>query len=258
MWRLFGASTAGTSHRRKGIPCQDAHQIVSLPGGGFAAAAADGAGSAKHAERGSRIAVESAVAFLAKGIESPNRLDEASGRELLQGALEKARAVIAAECRASDSEPALQVSDLATTLLLCFATGSTVGACQVGDGAIVELEDGGVVHALTKPVRSEYLNETTFVTSDHFLASASYAVKEGHNIQGLILFTDGIQSLAMRLSDDAPFAPFFQNIHSYACGPNANAETLTAFLDSERVCERTDDDKTIVVAVRQPQTDSRS
>ena len=78
-------------------------------------------------------------------------------------------------------------------------------------------------------------------------------MKEVHDTQSLTIFTDGIQSLAMRLSDDEPFAPFFQNIHAYACSPKANSDALKAFLDSERVCERTDDDKTIVVAVRQPE-----
>jgi hypothetical protein len=249
-WRLLAASTAGTSHLRRGIPCQDAHQVLSLANGGFVAAAADGAGSAKHSDRGSRIAVECAVAYLADAVGSASCLDEDSCRRLLQNALEKVRSDIAAACVSPlDSGEASRSSDFATTLLMCFAAGSTLAACQVGDGAIVELENG-VVRALTLPVRGEYLNETTFVTSEDFMASASFAVKEVHDTQSLTIFTDGIQSLAMRLSDDAPFAPFFQNIHAYACSPKANSDALKAFLDSERVCERTDDDKTIVVAVR--------
>jgi hypothetical protein len=85
-----------------------------------------------------------------------------------------------------------------------------------------------------------------------------YAVKEMHDMESVMLFTDGIQSLAMRLSDDTPFPPFFQNIYHYGCKSNASSDALAAFLDSERVCERTDDDKTLIVAVRQSVTDPRN
>ncbi len=237
VWRPLGASVLGTSHGRSGIPCQDANNYLVLPNGFMVAAIADGAGSAKHADRGASLAVDCAVKHLSARLTAGDSLDEACLKLLLEAP------------SVSNSHP-VRLSDLATTLLICVVTDSHVGACQIGDGAIVELSGSGEVRTLTKPARGEYINETTFVTSDDFADALSCVVKDSRDTHGIVLFTDGIQSLAMRLSDDTPFDPFFHNIEKYASSPGANSEALKSFLESERVCERTDDDKTLVVAVR--------
>jgi len=252
VWRPLGASVLGTSHGRSGIPCQDANNYLVLPNGFMVAAIADGAGSAKHADRGASLAVDCAVKHLSARLTAGDSLDEACLKLLLEDTIQEVRSALESECSTpsvSNSDP-VRLSDLATTLLVCVVTDSHVGACQIGDGAIVELSGSGEVRTLTKPARGEYINETTFVTSDDFADALSCVVKDSRETRGIVLFTDGIQSLAMRLSDDTPFDPFFHNIEKYASSPGANSEALKSFLESERVCERTDDDKTLVVAVR--------
>ena len=64
------------------------------------------------------------------------------------------------------------------------------------------------------------------------------------------MLTDGIQLLAVRYADNTAHEPFFEPLFEFAENPNSSNAELEEFLRSERVCERTDDDKTLVLAVR--------
>ena len=246
-WRLFGASVSGTSHLKTGIPCQDAHRYVVLDNGVVIAAVADGAGSAKHADRGSVLAVEHAVTRLSNALQTSNGIHEADALELMHTMTREVRASLETTVDGED----VVLADFATTLLVCFATKSLIAACQIGDGAIVSITDAGEAQTLTQPNHGEYINETTFLTSDTFADAASYAVQESGATNSIFMFTDGIQSLALNLSDYKPHTPFFKNIEQYARSAGANSAAVASFLASDRVCERTDDDKTLVIAVRQ-------
>ena len=61
-WQITSASEPGTSHVRRGLRCQDAYASWQDRVGGIAVlAVADGAGSARRASDGARIAVATAV-----------------------------------------------------------------------------------------------------------------------------------------------------------------------------------------------------
>jgi hypothetical protein len=55
----------------------------------------------------------------------------------------------------------------------------------------------------------------------------------------------------MNYPDNTPYQPFFAQMFSFARRPDATEMELQAFLTSERVCARTDDDKTLVLVVCQ-------
>ena len=50
----YGMHLRGVSHIEKDLPCQDYHKCVKLDNGWILAAIADGVGSAKYSERGSK------------------------------------------------------------------------------------------------------------------------------------------------------------------------------------------------------------
>src|SRR5689334_14686988 len=61
MWRAIGSSVVGSSHEKLQLPCQDACEYYSCVLGAervLLIAIADGAGSAKASEVGSRAAVD--------------------------------------------------------------------------------------------------------------------------------------------------------------------------------------------------------
>ena len=69
-------------------------------------------------------------------------------------------------------------------------------------------------------------------------------------MQGVSLLTDGLQMLALDYANNIPHVPFFSPLFKLTTEENFTIEALSRFLESERVCERTDDDKTLVLAVR--------
>lgn len=244
-WRVVGASVQGTSHARTGHPCQDAHAWTTLEGGVVALAAADGAGSASRAERGSAAAVRAALEALS------NRAlpaDAEGWRARLLAALEAGRAGVEAEAAAMGEE----TRELATTLLVAVLGPERVAAAQVGDGAVVAEDEEGTLHALTLPPPSEFANETVFLTMPGAMEVAQTAVWD-RPARHLAAFTDGLQGLALRLPAGTPHAPFFAPLFRFAAEapPEEDAgSALAAFLSSPKVTARADDDLTLLLATR--------
>jgi serine/threonine protein phosphatase PrpC len=250
-WRVIHASVAGSGHEFARLPCQDANGFRILENGVLIAVVADGAGSARFPEQGSALAVAAAIKSLSRSLSDSPTIGEDQLSELLQNAADKAREALESEAalRSADASiTPISIGDFATTLLMCVITDGYVAAFQVGDGGIVELARDGSVAALTNRESSEYVNETTFLTSQNYRAHASQFSKSRRETDSVALLTDGLQLLAITMSTNEPFAPFFLPLFQYAKTNNANSEELARFLRSERVCERTDDDKTLLIA----------
>jgi hypothetical protein len=250
-WRVIGASVQGESHRRKGQPCQDAHQWCELPGGMLVAAVADGAGSAACAEIGSVLA---AGGVIASAKEQLSRRIPASDEEwyfTLQNTFFGAREAVIAGA----DELEVPISDLATTLLVAIVTPELVAAGQVGDGAVVARLNGNTFEAFTRPLmlEQEYVNETNFLTSPSFVGHTQLVVQRAA-ISGLTLISDGLQMLALKMPQAEPHPAFFAPLLQLAAAPgerNRAEEQLRSFLKSPRICDRADDDLTLLLAVKE-------
>jgi len=238
-WRAYGASVRGVSHDRTGLPCQDAHGWRLLPGG-IACAVADGLGSAPRADAGARIAVAAAL----DGLTAAPPEDVTAAQVALTQAFAAAREAL----RAAAADAPLR--DFATTLLLAVAVGDGVAVGQIGDGAVVGCWPDGRLETLSLPQRGEYANETTPLTAHEALDSVRVTVWP-RPIQALALFSDGLQALALNLASGEPHAPFFAPFLAALAepfDPDATGARLADFLAAPRVCARTDDDKTLLVA----------
>jgi hypothetical protein len=242
-WRHLAASVVGTSHTRRNLPCQDYHSWSLLGGNTIIAAVADGAGSAERSQEGSKAAVEAAVHFFSNRMEGITSGDAASYQALIQEGLKNSR-------RALEALAITDLDQVATTLLLAILSPNWLAIGQVGDGGIVAEFGGDDLRVLTVPAGGEYLNETSFITSSDFLTRAHYDVFPSARLSALALFTDGIQFLALRHADNTAHKPFFDPLFNFVASQNSGASELEAFLMSEKVCEQTDDDKTLIVAVR--------
>jgi Protein phosphatase 2C len=242
-WRHLAASVAGTSHTRRNLPCQDYHSWNLLGDNTIIAAVADGAGSAERSQEGSKAAVEAAIQFFSSRMQGVTSGDAAFYQALIQEGLKSSR-------RALEAFGMPDLHQVATTLLLAILSPDWLAVGQVGDGGIVAEFGCDDLRVLTVPASGEYLNETSFITSTDFLARAHYEVLPSDKLSALALFTDGIQFLALRHSDNTAHKPFFDPLFDFVASRNSDAGELEAFLMSEKVCEQTDDDKTLIVAVR--------
>lgn len=259
-WRVVGASVVGTSHTAHGLPCQDAHAFdrLDLPAQGqvLLAAVADGAGSAKHAEVGARIACASAVAAARRYLGGGGRLSGA-GEAVVAGWFDEAADAVAsaAEQRGSD------VGEFAATLLFAVVGEDTAAFAQVGDGAVVAAtadDEEPVFDLVVQPTRGEYANETVFITTRGWREALQHRLVQAR-VLDVALMSDGVERLAIDLRRGRPHGPFFSMVlgpmWADAGGSGEDAEAVLSralheLLVSPDANRRTDDDKTLLLATR--------
>lgn len=291
-WKAIARSAIGTSHTKQQMPCQD-YGDYKIVNDVIIGVVADGAGSAKHSDVGAKLAVETVLKnFTAKNIttiaelysshsvEETQRTNSAWKPWNLLGKSDKNINSITiarspAEIKASQffSQIVKQVvsalateaennnyaiDDLACTLLIVVATPDGIAAMQIGDGFITVRYPEREPQLLFAPDKGEYINETTFVTSSNALKDMKVVIKAGQP-EFICASTDGLERLAIRLSDWTPFTPFFQPLEQYLQETEnleESDEYLLSFLNSERLNARTDDDKTLFLCLYDSSSDS--
>ena len=246
-WKVIGSSVLGTSHEKRGQPCQDAHAWDLLHSGTTIAAIADGAGSASLSDIGAQVATKTAIELLKLKITQMNGEGGSSSWEaMLREVLEHCQSAIAAEALSRD----IEVRQLATTLLIAIASPQEIAVAQIGDGAVAIGDREGNLTALTSPDNGEYANETTFLISPGALESAQINRWTGE-LAHIALFTDGLQRLALKLPEGTPHSPFFAPLFRFVDSMedcNEAQSQLEDFLRHPRISDRTDDDLTLVLA----------
>jgi hypothetical protein len=247
---VVGASVAGTSHDETGRPCEDdcygAAEVAADGSPLLILAVADGAGSAPRGKQGAEAAVVALAGAAAEAVGVAGAPLDAS---LALSLLRAARQSVASLCALEPEDRPLR--DFACTLLALVATPRGALAMQIGDGAIV-LDCGEGLHVAIEPMSGEYANMTRFITdvdAEARLQARSYTAPP---LRAAAL-SDGLQRLALDLALGAPHPPFFDPLfrtltQAPAGSQDALTAALAAFLGSAAVNERTDDDKTLVLA----------
>lgn len=261
-WRITAARQTGGSHLRRGEECGDAFALdeFTLDDGGSALvlAVADGAGSARCGGHGAGIAARRAVEIARDLLTArpPADDDAAAGllrevfRETLLDLLSRVdRWRVDGDGPVEDPRP----QDFHTTLLLAILARGRLAAGNIGDGWLVARRDGAV-GAVAPPAPGEYSNETFFLTSGGALDDAVVEVVPAADLDAVALLTDGTAWFAVDLAGRVPSGPLFAKLFAFAGDPSLPAggreRDLTAFLASEAVARRSDDDKTLLLAVR--------
>lgn len=251
-WRFAGASVQGTSHIESSQPCQDAcryEQFCTPSGEEFLVlVASDGAGSAALSHEGSQticqVLIEKFTRLFAEGW-TLDRMTPQYARFLLRYVAVIIRRLAKAQ---EQSE-----REFAATLLLAIVGKESAAFLQLGDGAIV-LNSGGDYQPVFWPQSGEYANMTYFVTDKSAVNHLRFS-SIAESVTEIALFTDGIQGLALKYDSKTAHSPFFYPLFedlqaaSRSSLPQLNAG-LEAFLNSKRMNERTDDDKTLILACR--------
>jgi hypothetical protein len=254
-WRVLAASEPGSSHLNRGVPCQDAHAYRVLSNGTLLIAVADGAGSVSRSGEGAQIAVSESIVFLTKEFSDSNTFPRSVSEvtSSLKNAASIAREAVHRRCREiveAEPEASLQPSDFASTLILVAISDRITAVLQIGDGAAVIQDSEQTLDVLTTSGHEEYLNETTFLTSESAIESSTIKIIGNDRPScGVAVMTDGMQLLAVDHATNSAYKPFFEPLFRFAHKVDADSESLASFLRSDRVCERTDDDKTLVIAV---------
>jgi len=250
-WKAIARSATGMSHKKQQLPCQD-YGDFSISHKGILGAVADGAGSAKHSDVGAKLTVKTALNELLQ-LRSytwqlhwyAQPLSDQQARKIFANTLKKVVEALQKQAVSGG----YSINDLACTLLVFLATPNWVAAMQIGDGFIVARLQEGEHQLLFPPDKGEFINETTFVTSANALNEMQVRVLPGQQ-KFICASTDGLERVAIRMSDWTPFPPFFQPLEEYmveTSHPEQEDEYIRNFLDSERLNAKTDDDKTLLL-----------
>lgn len=251
MWKVIRASATGTSHTDSNLPCQDdcyADVMRSADGTDFLVClVSDGAGSAKEGGKGAELACITARSSIEATIDNlrSTPLDESSVEEWIKD-------IRHAIYKIADAN-ALTARDYACTLLGAVVSPNMAVFFQIGDGAIVA-SSGNAQGVVFWPDSGAYANMTYFVTEEDAFAHLHISITNTH-IDEVALFSDGIQRLALSFEQCTPHTPFFEPMlnvlrkkKTIEC--EALDAQLAGFLNSSQINERTDDDKTLVLATR--------
>lgn len=245
-WRLAAAQKRGTSHEMTGTTCQDAYGLAMPSPEVLVIAIADGAGSARYAEIGAGLAASRGLGELCERLaEAGTAPDETTLKDILYRGLVAARDAVQAEADARQ----VSAHELSSTLILIIARPELIAAAQIGDGATVIADEAGKLSGLTLPPVGEYINETTFVTSDGALQTAQTVVWRGRAAR-FAAFSDGLQMLCLKWPECLPHEAFFSPLFHFiadATDEMQAGQALVKFLGSEKIRELTDDDLTLVL-----------
>jgi hypothetical protein len=251
-WRAIGASALGTAHCQAEQGCQDYHFFDTLSLGAhryFIALAADGAGSAPYGDLGAELACKAGFDFFRAALADSDlqTFNVAIGQTCLKTVRQRLQTA-AESCDAS-------FQDLACTLIIAVIGPTCAYFMQIGDGAIV-IAAGDCWSIVFWPQAGPYANMTPFVTDEACLQYLQIT-QMSCCPDKLALFTDGLQRLALVFESQTVHAPFFEPMFDMLqCTPASKClqlqQQLAEFLNSPSVNERTDDDKTLILAVRSP------
>lgn len=254
-WRIASASAIGTSHLSNGSSCEDsfAYSFAKLDEDEeiLIAAVSDGAGSAEHSAAASRLTCDSFIERIESHLRSGGKiahLDKTFATNLIT----EISNVLQEKAKLNGH----RVRDYACTLLGVIVGESSSAFLQIGDGAIVTsggFEDGW--SWVFWPQHGEFANATNFVISEDAQNVADFEVAS-RRVDEFAIFSDGIENLVLHQATKTVHGPFFESMFgpvrtSKSIGLDETlSKGLEKYLSSPTICERTDDDKTLLLASR--------
>jgi hypothetical protein len=251
-WCWVGACSTGSSHLKAGTVCQDSAACLEIK---FAdeqvllVTVSDGAGSAQLSAVGSHLVVEGFTRCVMKHLRSEQGVIKIS-EEIVRGWLDNIRDQIFHSADRHGTEP----RQLAATLVAAIVFNDYAVICHIGDGACVLRRRENISWEVPSwPAHGEYASSTYFVTDDP-QPNLQYYLIEGE-VSEVAVFSDGIERLVLDFSKKCAFEgffePMFRPLAKLRPGRDRSlSASLRKYLDSPRVLERTDDDKSLVMARR--------
>ena len=252
IWKFIGASSIGTSHQDIGEQCQDNcyFNSISLTDENciFLGLTSDGAGSSSQGAKGAEIACGLAKDIIEKWLINSGQFKNLN-KELIREWVIKIHNEISDIAYKNNSVP----REYACTLLVNFTGFDYSVSFQIGDGAIIYRKNN-ILGPVFWPDNGEYSNTTYFITDDDFLDHLRINITNSPPDE-IAMFSDGLQMLALVYKSYTIHEPFFDPMFSALRNTDHNDcvklnEQLQLFLDSPSINERTDDDKTLILATR--------
>jgi hypothetical protein len=242
-WQVLAAAVAAP-RKRPGLGDDVVgHKVVQTAAAMWLiAVCADGAGSARLGRRGAEVAVRQALLWLQTKVQRKRAGQTPWMVSGLQRSVDRA-------LQAEAQRQKTSVRELATTLVCAVAGPTRTWLAQVGDGAaVVQMAVNSAWLLPIWPDRGEHVNETLFAGDPR----SRWHSQELPPVQALAVLSDGLLPVAVDHATRQPFQPFFSGLAGELRRGEAAQlhDAFVEFLSSPRLAERTDDDVSLVLAVR--------
>lgn len=242
-WRWASASVIGTSHIQNGDGLQDAYVVSQFENGSILAVVSDGAGSAEFGAYGAWLTCRFLLVRFREWLR--NKLELPSDEDLADW-IDELRDRISAVAAGRESTP----RQFAATLAAILITPDEIVTLHIGDSVIVGRK-GSDWDVLCRPENGEYASTTYFVTDDPEPRLNINRQPREHD--AFALFSDGVGDLALSHLEQTAHPRFFDPmIRPVDSAPDQGrlaklSAKLATYLAGPSVCERTDDDKTLIL-----------
>jgi hypothetical protein len=248
-WKFTNASVTGKAHTDRGETGQDFSRagIIRIADAEFfIGLVADGAGSTTEGGRGATVACDTLFDRITATMGGNPDLSAITD-ETVGAWITAARDAIVTEAESSGK----RLREYASTVLGAIAGNGRAIFFQIGDGAIVAgtAEEYQVIFW---PEQGEYANTTYFITDEQFREHLHVTRSESPG--EIALFTDGLQTLVLSFAQKKAHAGFFRPLfeavrNDTGDGPAGFSVKLETFLARDDISARSDDDKTLVLAL---------
>ena len=251
MWKAIGESVIGTSHTAADKDCEDAVQfIVAKDINGddvMIGCASDGAGSAQFGGQAAAFTTQYVTATLEAIAEVSAEINEQDIFAIVEAVYD--------ELAGEAEQQQVTLNEYSCTLLGCYITKTRAVFFQIGDGAIVRSDGSGYYTYVWWPHNGEYQNATVFLVDDRSFGDLKVMVVD-EPIDEVAMFTDGLQMLALNTETQQVHQPFFTGLFPQLRMADDESKIeilnrkLAEYLDGKAINDRTDDDKTLLLATR--------
>ena len=248
-WTWAAASCRGTSHIKRNVRRQDAYSCSygTNDGKTLIAIVSDGAGSAVMGGEGASLICRT---LMTRARQFDFSQEELPSDETLWEWINVARQRITQAAEARE----LKARDFAATVILAISSGANTLVAHIGDGsAVARYDETDEWTALSWPSQGQYASSTFFVTDD---PEPKLNISRCDTVvSALAIFSDGVERLALDMAAQKPFKPFFDGMirpitttQAQGCDQKLSMQ-LSSYLNGDAVNARTDDDKTLILAV---------
>ncbi|PWQ96842.1 PP2C family serine/threonine-protein phosphatase [Leucothrix pacifica] len=242
-WRWAAASKIGTSHLKTGTRLQDAYSVSKLSTGQLVAIVSDGAGSAEFGAQGAWLTCRHLKVCFREWFYEHESIP---GEETVLLWIDDLRDKIAQLSQKRNTTP----RQFAATLTLVFSTQDLTLLLQIGDSCATARKNG-VWEPLCWPENGEYASSTYFITDSPSVRLNYITFDSAYD--AFALFSDGVGDLSLDEATQTAHPAFFEPMIRPIDKSNEESllpklsEQLQTFLASDAVCDKTDDDKTLIL-----------
>lgn len=271
---VVGLSMRGKSHIKDNKPCQDNHWFENIHEGWDLYVVSDGAGSAKHAERGSLANCKLISKLIRQLLEKNNWIkDNILPTELewyieMRSIFESMRLFY--KSKVEELSDGSVVKDFNATALVLLVTPKGMMSAHIGDGRMGYKDWNNEWHPLMTPHKGEEANQTLFVTSNWVNPTIPSFKVSGLSIpevmveniipQVVVLMSDGCEkatwectmyddTLGKYADKNIPFAGFLDPLVTSLdnVGEDRFSTLKEIISDGTEACSREQDDKTVLL-----------